>query len=125
MPHPDGGGIAQIWVRDGDRVKARDPLIRFDTTVTAAGAPLSETSLDQLLAQGARLRAERDGLLAIAFPPALATRSDASARRTMADDQRLLAHPRTALTGVQAPMAARLQQFQTKTFTDTMQLAAT
>src|SRR3546814_2628102 len=57
----DGGVIAQIWVRDGDRVKAGDPLIRFDTTVTAAGASLSETSLDQLLAQGARLRAERDG----------------------------------------------------------------
>src|SRR3546814_20236917 len=68
IAHPDGGVIAQIWVRDGDRVKAGDPLIRFDTTVTAAGASLSETSLDQLLAQGARLRAERDGLLAIAFP---------------------------------------------------------
>src|SRR3546814_10835059 len=63
IAHPDGGVIAQIWVRDGDRVKAGDPLIRFDPTVTAAGASLSETSLDQLLAQGARLRAERDGVL--------------------------------------------------------------
>src|SRR3546814_2253090 len=35
IAHPDGGVIAQIWVRDGDRVKAGDPLIRFDTTVTA------------------------------------------------------------------------------------------
>src|SRR3546814_2487084 len=35
IAHPDGGVIAHIWVRDGDRVKAGDPLIRFDTTVTA------------------------------------------------------------------------------------------
>src|SRR3546814_2724944 len=83
----DGGVIAQIWVRDGDRVKAGDPLIRFDTTVTAAGASLSETSLDQLLAKGAHLRAERDGLLAIAFPLALAHRSYASARRGMAGER--------------------------------------
>src|SRR3546814_1408776 len=62
IAHPDGGVIAQILVRDGDRVKAGDPLLRFDTTVTAAGASLSETSLDPLLAHGARMRAERDGL---------------------------------------------------------------
>src|SRR3546814_9846478 len=42
IAHPDGGVIAQIWVRDGDRVKAGDPLIRFDTTVTAAGARSEE-----------------------------------------------------------------------------------
>src|SRR3546814_20943916 len=35
IAHPDGGVIAHIWVRDGDRVKAGDPLIRFDTNVTA------------------------------------------------------------------------------------------
>src|SRR3546814_5508492 len=80
--------------------------------VTAAGASLSETSLDQLLAQGARLRAERDGLLAIAFPPALANRSDASARRAMAGEQRLFDLRRTALTGEQAQLAERIQQFQ-------------
>src|SRR3546814_5447953 len=61
IAHPDGGVIAHIWVRDGDRVKAGDPLIRFDTTAQAPGVSLSETSLDQLLAQVARLRAARDG----------------------------------------------------------------
>src|SRR3546814_70231 len=124
IAHPDGGVIAQIWVRDGDRVKAGDPLIRFDTTVTAAGASLSETSLDQLLAQGARLRAERDGLLAIAFPPALANRSDASARRAMAGEQRLFDLRRTALTGEQAQLAERIQQFQQQIASYEAQIAA-
>src|SRR3546814_16183050 len=74
IAHPAGGVLAHIWVRDGDRVKAGDPLIRFDTTVTAAGASHSENSMDQIFAQGARLRAEPDGSLVLTFHPALTER---------------------------------------------------
>src|SRR3546814_14961303 len=56
IAHPDGGVIAQIWVRDGDRVKAGDPLIRFDTTVTAAGARPEERRLGKEFVSTCRSR---------------------------------------------------------------------
>ena len=48
---------ADILVKDGDRVKEGDLLIRLDDTVAGANAEFSGLSLDQLLAKEARLRA--------------------------------------------------------------------
>ena len=50
IAHPFGGVAADILVRDGDRVKEGDLLIRLDDTVAGANAEFSGLSLDQLLA---------------------------------------------------------------------------
>ena len=61
IAHPTGGIIAELFVRDGVRVKRGQPLMRLDTTVSGVSASVSGEGLEQLLAARARLAAERDG----------------------------------------------------------------
>jgi HlyD family secretion protein len=75
IAHPFGGVVAEVRVRDGDRVSAGQVLLRFDDRVSQANADLTGESLDQLLARSARLIAERDALGRIVFPAILLSRS--------------------------------------------------
>ena len=48
-------------VRDGDRVKAGDIVVRLDETITRANLAIVTKGLNELTARKARLEAERDG----------------------------------------------------------------
>lgn len=109
IAHPTGGVIAEIHVKDGDRVKAGQPLLRLDSTVTGVSADVSGEGLDQLEARQARLRAERDGT-ALVFPPALLSRTDPSAQAAVASETRLYNLRRQAISGQQAQLAERVRQ---------------
>ena len=61
MQHPTGGVVGELRVRDGDRVKAGDIVMRLDETVTRANLAIVTKGLDELDARKARLEAERDG----------------------------------------------------------------
>ena len=61
VQHPTGGVVGELRVRDGDRVKAGDVVVRLDETVTRANLAIVTKSLDELAARQARLEAERDG----------------------------------------------------------------
>lgn len=106
LSHPAGGVIAALYVTDGTRVKAGDPLIRFDTAVSGVDASASGESLEQLLAQKARLEAERDGAAEVRFPPALLAATSEAAR----GEARLFALRRAAQIGEQAQLAERIGQ---------------
>lgn len=106
VTHPTGGVMAAILVKEGQRVKAGDALIRFDTHVAAIAADMNEMSLDQLLAQRARLIAERDGLPSIAFSPGSASSEAATGER------RLFALRRKALAVEQAQLGERNRQME-------------
>lgn len=113
IQHPSGGIVAEIRVRDGDRVKAGDVLVKLDETQAKAGLALIELELRRFQARKARLEAERDGLSAIAMPPDVAERarerdviqameSEASlfrTRREAADVQRSQLRERIAQAG--------------------------
>lgn len=71
VQHPEGGRIATILVAEGDRIRAGQTLVRLDTTDDRAALSLAESQLARLLAEEARLEAERDGKAEITFPPAL------------------------------------------------------
>lgn len=71
LRHLEGGIVARILVRDGDRVRVGDPLIRLEQTQSLAALTLLHVRRLEALAQVARLRAERDGLDKIVFPRAL------------------------------------------------------
>ncbi len=96
--HPTGGVIAQIFVKDGDKVKAGQPLLRLDSTVSSVNAEVSGENLDQLLADRARLAAERDGAAGIAFPPDLLARTDPSAKAAISEARRLFALRRQSVS---------------------------
>jgi HlyD family secretion protein len=116
VTHPNGGVIAAVLVREGDSVRQGDPLIRFDSSVTQVSAAMSDMSLNQLLARRERLRAERDGLPTLRFP---STASDA-----VADEIRLFALRRAALSGEQAQLRERVHQREQQIVSYQAQIAA-
>ncbi len=88
LAHPTGGVIAEIFVKEGDRVRKGDPIMRFDSTVSGGSASMLGQSLEQLLAARARLTAERDGAASIDFPPELRNNPSPSAVAAMQEAQR-------------------------------------
>lgn len=73
LQHLEGGVIADIRVKDGNRVEAGDILIELETKQTEAQHKRLEHQLRTLMAIEARLNAERDGDDALKFPIAMAS----------------------------------------------------
>lgn len=111
VAHPTGGIISAIYVQNGDHVNKGDILMRLDDNVTGTQSELSSLTVDQLMAQRARLEAERLGIGSITFPAELRNRSDAGARKAMADEQKLFSIRRTEQGGIRAQLSARVAQY--------------
>lgn len=71
VQHPDGGVVAAIPVRDGDRVEAGDVLLTLEGSSLAADRAILMSQLRELQARAARLKAEATGEAAVTFPEAL------------------------------------------------------
>jgi HlyD family secretion protein len=80
VQHLDGGIVRDIFVSDGDRVKAGDVLLRLDDTLLAANLEIYLGRLGEAHSQAARLNAEATGAAGITFPkpPDLLTDRDLS-----------------------------------------------
>ena len=90
VQHPAGGVVSELMVRDGDRVKAGDVVMRIDATMTKANLAIVVKSLDQFTARKARLESERDRAGSVVFPQALLDRGhDAEIAAMMNAEQRL------------------------------------
>src|SRR5262245_21169768 len=92
IQHLSGGIVKEIRVRDGDRVKAGDVLVRLDETQTKASSSVVTTNWVELISQQARLEAERDGRDNVEFPATLTKRAqdpNSDASRTMIAQQKL------------------------------------
>ncbi|MDX3908283.1 MAG: HlyD family type I secretion periplasmic adaptor subunit [Sphingobium sp.] len=111
ITHPTGGVVAEILVENGQHVRKGQLLMRLDDKVLGTDAQLSALSLDQMVAQRARLEAERMGASAIRFPDALLKRTDASARGAMADEQKLFDIRRSEGAGLTAQLHSRIGQY--------------
>ena len=73
LQHPDGGVVSQVMVREGDRVKRGDLMIKLDATRLRSELLIVEGQLFEIIARGARLKAERDDQTDITFDPLLLT----------------------------------------------------
>ncbi len=111
IAHPVGGIIEAISVKMGDHVRKGDILMRLDDTVSGVDAELTTLSVDQMMAQRARLEAERLGAPTIDFPRALLDRDDAGARKAMQDERRLFGIRRDEAGGMRAQLLARIGQY--------------
>lgn len=109
IAHPFGGVIAEIAVVNGQHVNEGQLLLRLDDRVSGAGAEYSQLTVEQLLAQKARLEAERVGAGSIAFPLEL-TRGALTAQRAMADEARLFQTRRSEEAQMRAQLGARVVQ---------------
>lgn len=76
VQHLEGGIVSKILVREGQKVKAGQPLVLLDETQSAARDAALQTTYDTLLAQDARLTAEREGRARVSYPKELLDRAD-------------------------------------------------
>lgn len=72
VQHPDGGVVATIDVKEGEKVAAGDLLLTLDGSMVKSELSIVEGQLFELLARRARLEAERDDAEAPVVPPDLA-----------------------------------------------------
>lgn len=112
IAHPTGGVIAEVYVRDGVKVRAGQPLMRLDTTVAGVSADVSQEGLTQLLARRARLEAERDGRSFPAFPAQLLNSGTPAARQAIAEESRLFRLKQQARNGLHAQLQDRIRQME-------------
>src|SRR5262245_13352651 len=113
VQHLTGGIVGELRVRDGDRVRAGDIVVRLDETVTRANLAIVTKGLDELTARKARLESERDGSDTIIFPAQLLAGAGDSDRAAAMDSERKLFNlRRTARNGQKAQLRERIAQFQ-------------
>ncbi|NNM70916.1 HlyD family type I secretion periplasmic adaptor subunit [Enterovirga aerilata] len=112
VQHPTGGVVGELRVRDGDRVKSGDVLLRLDETVTRANLAIVTKNLDELAARQARDEAERDGEDKITFPPDLLERAETSPEvaRLIAGEAKLFELRRSSREGQRAQLRERIAQ---------------
>ncbi len=68
VQHQSGGTIQKILVKEGDLVKAGQPLVEIDGTQSRSNAETTRIQYFTARSAEARLIAERDGLSDIRFP---------------------------------------------------------
>ncbi|MER9464021.1 HlyD family type I secretion periplasmic adaptor subunit [Mesorhizobium sp. M0387] len=125
VQHPTGGVVGEIRVREGDRVKAGDILVRLDETTTRANLAIVSKGLDEFYARLARLEAERDGKDTISFPDVLTSRRhEAGVAASMAGEQSLFDFRHQARSGQRSQLRERIAQLTQESAGLTEQLQA-
>lgn len=71
VQHQTGGTVEDILVKEGDRVKAGQVLVRMNDVQAKAAAEMTRVQYFAARAAEARLIAERDGKRSVTFPPEL------------------------------------------------------
>lgn len=112
VQHLEGGIVAKIHVEEGELVASGSPLIDLETTRDSANLKALDANLNTLLAEKARLIAERDHSSTIAFPARLmdAAETTPAIRQIITDQQNLRAARQASLDGERAQLAERITQ---------------
>lgn len=111
VQHQSGGIVAEIRVKDGDRVKAGDVLVRLDETHAKASLALIEIELRRFQARKARLEAERDGAPKVTLPDELVERAtDLSVIQAVAGEISLFRTRRNAAEVQRSQFRERIAQ---------------
>jgi HlyD family secretion protein len=113
VQHPTGGVVAELRVREGDRVQEGDLLVRLDQTKARANLAILKKSLDEYSARQARDEADLNGADHITFPDELLARAtDARAGRLMAGENALFELQQSSRVGKKAQLTDRVSQLE-------------
>ncbi len=112
VQHPNGGVVTSLIVREGQRVKAGELLLRLDDTETRAQLAIITNNLAAMKVRLARLRAERDLLDAPDFSQAFSPseRQADAVQVVIADEARLFASRRSMIDGQREQLCERVRQ---------------
>jgi len=98
IQHLEGGIVKEVLVTEGQLVSAGQPLLRLEETQAESNFSLLRDEANGLLAQEARLIAERDGAAKIEFPPDLLTkRNDPNVAQILAGEENTFVTRKNAL----------------------------
>lgn len=111
IAHATGGIIAEVAVENGQSVEEGQILLRLDDTVTGAEAQFSSLSVEQLLAQRARLEAEQAGNSRPSYPASLVNSESATAAAAMRSEGQLFSTRRSEQAQIRAQLEARITQY--------------
>lgn len=111
LRHREGGTVRQILVKEGDRVRAGQPLIVFDDVQARAAVDVFQSQYDSAAAQAARYMAESTGRRSLDFPPELMSRmSDPRVAGLIRDQQFLFASRLQLFEGQNSVLQQRQEQ---------------
>ncbi len=91
VQHLEGGIIGKLHVRDGDMVKAGQPLLVLESVAQRAAFDMLTSEQRSLTAGRARLEAEKRGLEVLEFPAEIAEAKDTRTQEIVADQRHLFA----------------------------------
>lgn len=98
IQHLTGGTVDQIFVKEGDVVKAGQELIKMNDVQAKSLAEITRIQYYSVLAAKARLIAERDGLKSIPFPPELEkVRNDPKVANNLTSQSQLFSSRRSVV----------------------------
>jgi HlyD family secretion protein len=111
VQHLEGGIVRELLVKEGQLVKAGQPLALLDNIQSGAQDSALRSTFDTLLAQDARLTAERLGLQSVNYPDELTSRlKDPAVQSIIAASDVAFRARQRALTEQIAIMHQRLGQ---------------
>jgi HlyD family secretion protein len=113
VQHPTGGVVAELNVKEGDKVKSGDIVVKLDDTQTRANLQIVTKGLDELMARRAREEAELEGVDRVVFPAEiLARRNDPDVARMIAGEAKLFETRRNSREGMKSQLTERVAQSQ-------------
>jgi HlyD family type I secretion membrane fusion protein len=115
VQHLEGGIVREILVHEGEHVTAGQVLFRLNPTQAGANLDLQQNQLDGLLAQEARLLAERDRASHITWPDELEAKSNLpTVKQAIADQIKQFTDRQASLHGQIDVLKTKIAEFHTE-----------
>jgi HlyD family secretion protein len=111
VQHLTGGIVGELLVRDGQRVRASEVVLRLDETVTRVNLAIVTKGLDEMTARKSRLASERDQTEQVAFPATLLARAnEPDVAAAVQSERKLFELRRSARLGQKSQLRERIGQ---------------
>lgn len=115
LRHRETGVVKAILVKEGQLVRAGQPLLLFNDVEARAAVTVTQNQYDTFLSQNARFTAEALGKTSLEFPPELTARLSDPAVATLVRDQQFVFTARQQLFQSQAAvLQQRIEQQETQ-----------
>lgn len=114
VQHRDGGIVSQLYVKDGDLVRAGDLLVLLDGTENRAMLAMARSQYITLAAQVARLEAERDHKTTMHYPDSLNDLHDSRVREARQTEEQIFHARISSHDGEISVLKQQIGQLQSK-----------